>query len=494
MPCSSIGRALTLLFAPVPRGLFIFKGGRNVKTNKKPVDYRIDKSARLTGGYGPYAAKQDAEALLRRSVMACLLWENGAYEDGELIANNIKNLIPQVAPQKVFDIAVESRVKQKLRHVPLFIAREMARIDTHKGLVGKLLPQIIKRADELTEFLSIYWKDSRQPISKQVKVGLSRAFQNFDEYQLAKYNRDDQIKLKDVLFMVHADPGQKSDLFKKLVDDELDTPDTWEVSLSAGKDKKETWIRLINEGKIGALAFLRNLRNMEQAGVPQNVIQKGFDTIDPRWLLPLNYFAAAKHVPSWEREIESLMLRGFAQAPKLPGYTIFVVDISGSMGNPISSKSDFTRMDAALAMALVASESCEHISIYATAGNDTTRIHKTTIVKPRRGFALCDEIKQKGGSLGGGGIFTRQCLEYIKEHETEKPDRIIIFSDSQDCDYTNSIPKPFGDKNYIIDVSAHSHGIDYDGIWTAEISGWSEHFLDYIFAYEGLNINTHEDQ
>jgi 60 kDa SS-A/Ro ribonucleoprotein len=461
-----------------------------MKTNVKAVDYRIDKTARVAGEYGTYAAKQDAEALLRRSVMVCLLWEDNFYESGVSNAENIKALIPQVEPQKVFDIAVEARTKQKLRHVPLFIAREMARLDLHKGLVGKLLPLVIKRADELAEFMAIYWKDGKQPISKQVKTGLAKAFQNFDEYQLAKYNRNEQVKLKDVLFMVHANPGQKEDLFKKLADDELKTPDTWEVALSTGEDKKEAWTRLIDEEKLGALAFMRNLRNMEQAGVERAVIQKGFDTINPRWLLPLNYFAAAEHAPDWEREIEALMLRGFAQAPKLPGYTIFVVDVSGSMGWPISSRSGFSRLGAASAMALIASETCEHVSIYATAGDDCSRKHQTAKIRPRRGFALCEEIDSAKRCLGGGGIFTRQCLEYIKQHETEKPDRIIIFSDSQDCDYPEKrIPRPFGVKNYIVDVSAHSRGINYDGVWTAEISGWSEHFLDYIFAYEGLVVS-----
>ena len=67
-----------------------------------------------------------------------------------------------------------------------------------------------------------------------------------------------------------------------------------------------------------------------------------------------------------------------------------------------------------------------------------------------------------------------------------------MFSDSQDCDRINKIPKPFGTKNYIVDVSAEKRGINYKGIWTAEVSGWSEHFLTYIAALEGIE-NKFED-
>jgi hypothetical protein len=35
-------------------------------------------------------------------------------------------------------------------------------------------------------------------------------------------------------------------------------------------------------------------------------------------------------------------------------------------------------------------------------------------------------------------------------------------------------------------VSAHKNGVNYKGCWTAEISGWSEHFITYIAALEGL--------
>lgn len=457
-----------------------------MKTNTKATDYRLEET-KIAGGFGMKAAKQNAESLLRRAVMACLMWEDIAYESGASIAKNIAELIAKVDPKIVYGIAVEARMKQKLRHVPLFIAREMARLTEHKKLVGKLLPEIINRPDEIMEFMAMYWKNGKTPISKQVKVGLAAAFQKFDEYAFAKYNRDTQVKLRDVMFMVHPKPFNKEELFKKIADDAMETPDTWEVAISATKDKKSEWSRLVSEKRLGALAFMRNLRNMEDCGVPRDIIQSGFSTINPQWLLPLNYFAAAQAAPNWTREIENLMLAGFSKAPKLKGHTIFVVDVSGSMQSTISDKSKFARMDAACAMAVMASECCEHISIYATAGNDWSRIHQTQKVNPYRGFALSNEILSQKGRLGGGGIFTRQCLEYIKGIEKDA-DRIIVFSDSQDCDITNKVPAPFGKRNYIVDVSSNAHGINYDGVWDAEISGWSEHFLEYIMAYEGNEI------
>jgi len=47
--------------------------------------------------------------------------------------------------------------------------------------------RVIQRADELAEFVAIYWKDGRVPLSGQAKKGLAAVFPKFDEYQLAKY-------------------------------------------------------------------------------------------------------------------------------------------------------------------------------------------------------------------------------------------------------------------------------------------------------------------
>ena len=168
---------------------------------------------------GAPARTISTELQLRRAVLACLLWENQFYEDGVEIAGRVAELVPKVEAEKVAALAVEAREKMKLRHAPLLLVREMARHASHRGLVAETLARVIQRADELAEFVAIYWKDGRVPLSAQVKKGLAAAFPKFDEYQLAKYDRDGPIKLRDVLFLSHAKPRDEAqaEVWKQLI-------------------------------------------------------------------------------------------------------------------------------------------------------------------------------------------------------------------------------------------------------------------------------------
>src|SRR5271156_3061286 len=93
---------------------------------------------------GP-AAPFDAEAQLRRSVLACMLWEDQFYEDGVSIAERIAGLVPRVEPAKVAALAIEAREQMKLRHAPLLLMREAARHATHRGVVAETLARVIQR-------------------------------------------------------------------------------------------------------------------------------------------------------------------------------------------------------------------------------------------------------------------------------------------------------------------------------------------------------------
>src|SRR6201984_2640416 len=121
------------------------------------------------------------ELQLRRSVLACLLWASQFYEDGVEIAGCIAELVPKVAAEKVAALAVEARGHMKLRHAPLLLVREMARHAMHRALVAETLACVIQRADELAEFVAIYWKDGKVPLSAPVKKGLAQASRKFNE-------------------------------------------------------------------------------------------------------------------------------------------------------------------------------------------------------------------------------------------------------------------------------------------------------------------------
>lgn len=157
-----------------------------MKTNTKATS---KSKTRLAGGFGPKAAKQSEIAKLKRLTMACLLWEDIAYAKGSTVAAEISATVPNCSPEECRDLAVSLRRDQKLRHVPLLVIREMAKLPEHRKYVSEALASVCTRPDQMTEFLSLYWRDNgRKTLSNQVKDGLARAFNNFDEYQLAKFS------------------------------------------------------------------------------------------------------------------------------------------------------------------------------------------------------------------------------------------------------------------------------------------------------------------
>lgn len=113
------------------------------------------------------------------------------------------------------------------------------------------------------------------------------------------------------MFLAHPKPANaaQAELFKKVADQKLETPDTWETELSAGAAKKDTFERLMSERKLGALAFLRNLRNMEQSGVSEAAIRAYGATLNTERVLPFRFIAAARIVPKYEDMLEQMMFK-----------------------------------------------------------------------------------------------------------------------------------------------------------------------------------------
>jgi hypothetical protein len=426
-----------------------------------------------------------------------MLWEDQFYETGIAIAERIRDLVAMTDATECMEIAVEARLNMKLRHAPLWIALAMARLPEHKQLVAHTLEAIIERPDELTEFVAMCLKTGmKRTLTRQVKLGLAAAFDKFGDYQLAKYNRDNDVKLRDVAFLCHVKAGSDIALgqrYARLVNKSfypdrtsggkdckgafevkkayklgdyapLPTPDTWEVALSGGADKKATFERLISEGTLGGLALLRNLRNMNEAGVDRKLIEFALAGMSTERILPFRFVAAARAVPSLEHLIEPAMLRCLDGREHLSGRTVLLVDVSGSMDDRISDKSDLNRVDAACALAVLARELCEDIEVL-TFSDQLMR------VPARRGFALRDAIMvsqvHSGTALGAAVAATNAKIPH---------DRLIVITDEQSRD---AVPAPQGE-GWMINVASYEHGVGY-GAWN-RVDGWSESVFDYIVA------------
>ena len=383
---------------------------------------------------------------LRRSVMACMLFENQFYESGEDSATRMQKLIKASMFEDVAAIAIDAREKMKLRHVPLFLIRELLR--NHSGRkVGDLIARVIQRPDELGELLALYWKDKKDaPLTAQLKIGLARALKKFNAYQLAKWNKDADVKLRDVLFLTHAKPdnAEQSELFKKLAENKLETPDTWEVALSGGANKAETFTRLIQDKKLGALALLRNLRGMIEAGVSEDVIRDGLAAMKVERVLPFRFISAAKHAPRLEDALEMAMFKCLAEIPQLGGKTALLIDHSGSMQQPVSEKSEISRFDAAAALAMILRETCERVRIF------TFSDHMIE-VPPRRGFAMVQAVREVIKPVSTYlGSAVRKVYEVFPECN-----RLIVITDEQSADRP---PHPQG-HGYILNVGGYQQGI-----------------------------------
>ena len=418
---------------------------------------------------GPVYRLGSPEQLLERSVASCLLWESEFYEDGEKIADRIAKLAREVKPQFLAELAVKARSVYNLRHAPLWLLVQLIAVGRGQpGLVSNAIFDTIQRADELAELLSLYWIANPQAsLSAQLKKGLARAFNKFSAYQLSKYNRDSQVKLRDVLFLVCPKPTspEQSELFKKLADQTLEAPDTWEVALSRGDDKNATFTRLLNEENLGYLALLRNLRNMQQAGVEDALIEKAIlARKGARRVLPFRYLAAARVVPRFEPQLDQALIESLADLEPLAGETIVLVDVSGSMDARLSGKSDMTRVDAAATLASIIPGKHRVFSFS----------NRTVECPPRMGMAGVDAIiksQSHGGTDLGGAV---------EKANTLKADRLIVITDEQSRSY---VPAPKAKRAYMINVASAQHGVSYRQPWV-HFDGFSENVLRFIQAHE----------
>lgn len=424
---------------------------------------------------GGAAVREGNLKQLRRTLSTCLLFEDTFYEGGASIANRLVEQAKTVSPSELMDEVIRAKEQLFLRHAPLWLAVALTRY--HRGAaVGDTITRVIRRADELAETLAMYWKQAGKdaPLTKQLKRGVANAFAKFDAYQFSKYDRPGEVKLRDALFLTHPKPeGTRDALYRQIAEGTLPPADTWEVGLSAAttpEEKCKVWRDLLWKNKLGALALVRNLRNMEQVGVPRSEILDALDNANLKGILPYQLLAAWREAPAFSQKLDELARKAAATTTrKLPGRTLLVVDVSGSMEWALSSKGTLARYEAAGALAAYLIGVCSDTRIFVF----SDKVKEIPVIP---GFGIIEAISR---TIGGGthlGAASRQLSSIAKGY-----DRVIVITDEQAQD--GNVVNMGAKRHYMLNVASYEYGVACEKGWT-RISGFSPAVIDWIIEEE----------
>ncbi len=435
----------------------------------------------------------------------------------------ISLLVAKANPVFVAKLAVYAREQMHLRSIPLVLVAELAKVHQGDNLVGRTATRVIQRADEITELLAYYQLTNARSgdkalkrLSKQLQKGIGAAFNKFDEYQFAKYNRKAGVTLKDALFITHpraANEAQQA-LFNKIAANQLEKPYTWEVRLSElGKQpyatsldkaiaKATAWKELITSGKLGYMALLRNLRNILEAGVGAKTISiVAKQLTDPHAVrnsrqLPFRFLAAyhelervqAPFVTELKRAVECALaistenISGFDKNSRV----LIASDTSGSMYQPISAKSKIRCYDIGLVLSVLLAKKYTHV----TTGifGDTwlqVNLHKTGLMNS------INTLNRYSGKVGYSTNGHTVVEALIKRRKLV--DQVMFFTDMQLWDsgyngktlqntwaqYRQIAPKA---KLYLFDLAGYGQAPLKVQNGVHMIAGWNDRVFDVLAA------------
>ena len=450
------------------------------------------------------------------------------YESNDERMNRIVSLIKKVDPVFVAQLAVYTRTQMYLRSVPLLLLVELAKVHSGDNLVSRAVAQTVLRADEITELLACYQfrnpsKDERKKLGKlshQIQVGLQQAFNRFDEYQFAKYDRDGaDVKLRDALFLVHPkakDEAQQA-LFDKITNKSLAVPYTWETELSAlGQQKFENdeeratafrlkWEELIDSGKVGYMALMRNLRNILESRVSVGHIEKVCNTLsDPKAVanakqLPFRYLAAYREVQyitsiSTASVLSALEAAALCSAANIEGFgadtkVLLACDVSGSMQHGISPRSKVELYDIGLMLAMLLKNRCSQV-ISGLFGDTWKAIN----LPMNSILANTMELHRREGEVGYN-TNGYKVIDWLIEQRIVM-DKVMMFTDCQMWNSygTNETIRKSWHRYKAIAPDAKLYLFDLAGYGQAPLSmaekdvyliaGWSDKIFDVLQAIE----------
>ena len=289
----------------------------------------------------------------------------------------------------------------------------------------------MKRPDDVSEIFAIVESlgDKR---SHALVRGASDYISGLSAYQMDKYAmRRKNWSMIDLINVTHA----KSDIVDKFYNGVLEKADTWEQKISAAKDEDEkntNWRELVEGGKLGYLALIRNLNNILNAGVNEDWVVSylvpqltNADKIHKSLVFPYQIYTAYKNLEVREVNTCFALDKAFRESvknvPGLDGTSLVILDVSGSMEDPISGHSNMTIKEvcACYAAAIYLSNpNSEFIKF----GSDAKQCHYNRLDSV---FTLIKKMQENDDCGYGTDIIS--VWEMLDQHY----DRVFLFSDMQ---------------------------------------------------------------
>lgn len=344
---------------------------------------------------------------------------------------------------------------------------------------------VLHRADEPGEMIAYFRSQYGRKIPHSIKRGIADALVGhetgrkalYSEYTMLKYDTDSHgYRFGDVVDIVcpatvhpdtrgtmlgdlfeyaidrrhdHADDAigfpmfEANKSFRRLVDSNpsilLDAEKlkaaglTWEDALSLGGpklDKAKLWESLIDADSLGYMAIIRNLRNMDEAGISKAHVRKLVDIIeDPERVassrqLPFRFLSAYRAAPSdrWKQALTEALDYSTKNIPTLKGRTLVLVDTSASMEAQLSERAKVRYVEAAALFGVALARAAAKVDLYGF-GTGTFR-HELAY----GGSVLrqTEQLVRRVGEAGHGTDIAGAIRQTFAGH-----DRVVVFTDMQ---------------------------------------------------------------
>lgn len=407
-------------------------------------------------------------------VKLCLtsFMQNTFYETAEETIDRIITYYDNIKDKDfVLKLAIFSRDYglRSINHLltALYVAKQRG-ADGIRDTLSRFLHSMVKRPDEYAEILWAlkYLNDDKFVMPNSLAIAIKEDLESwkFDEYKLAKYRNKGDKKLHDIINMVHA----KWAHIDKLMKWELQSAETREKKLSAGEDKKSTFAELMAEGKLGAKAFLMNIRNMIEAGVDQKVMADYVVWMNMKGIFPFEIMrgirASKEHriTPELTNVLMEKAADWFRNLPLGNPWDVAVLaDFSGSMScQALSEKSGLTCKDMWAFYTALCAYNGWHAYVRA---NSTKKVDVLPWDWPLRIFASMRSIYVWGGTE------VQQAVDVVKN--TAK--KAIIFTDWQFADWIRDIGQL--EQVIVFNLNSYANTVAFKHSWkVVEINWYSD--------------------